>query len=173
MRKAFIFFIVVVMVTAMFACSKSEKPGPASSSPQETVTPASNEGDQQETPPAEDEGPYNFAAGKYETDSNGVPTEFYTYDLPLSTTDEVFTYTWLCMIPNYIPEEGYETMEFPMAVRERLGVNLEYDVVTFANASENFSTRLASDALSDMTYCAIVLQGIETGSNREGFFVNL
>ena len=69
MRKAFIIVIVAVMLTSMFACSNSKEPNsptePASTQGNVTSTP--NESSQPDTPPPEEEGPYKFAAGKYET----------------------------------------------------------------------------------------------------------
>jgi len=180
MKKALIFLMIAFMLTCMFACSKGEAPGTPTelASPQESVTAApieSNRPITTEQPlPTDDESPYKLAEGKYETDENGVPKDYYTYELPLSTTDEVFTYTWLCMVPNYIPEEGYESMEFPQEVKKTLGVNIEYNVVTFVNARENFSARLAADDLCDLTFSAHwYYPGSKLEAIDDGYFANL
>ena len=59
------------------------------------MPPALTSGSSDATPapaPTEEPSPYNFAAGKYAVNEKGIPLEKYEYELPLTTTDEKFTY---------------------------------------------------------------------------------
>ncbi len=136
----------------------------------ETTQPA---GTEEIAPPAE-EGPYNLAPGKYAVDANGYAAEKYDYELPLSTTDEVFTLWTVCWTPQVIPEEGYGSMVYPTFLRESTGVNIEYDLTTSDQRQATFSVLIAADDLRDIMagavsfYSGTIRNGIE-----DGWFVNL
>lgn len=136
MKRTLSLILAVLMVVALFAgCGKDtttpttpDTPDtPASSAPSTgTETP-----DAPETPeaPVEEDSPYNFAKGKFKADEKGLALEKYEYELPLTTTDEVFTMWTTSFTPDYLPEGGYQEMEFPRAVYELTGVNMEYVMI--------------------------------------------
>ncbi len=129
--------------------------------------------DAPDAPPVEDS-PYNFAAGNYEVNEEGYPTERYVYELPLSTTDEVLTYWTTCYSPELIPEEGWGEMDTWKGLREMTGVNIEYNTVSWQSRDSNFAVLLASDDLDDILaqgnffYSGSLLEAVE-----EAYFVNL
>ncbi len=98
----------------------------------------------------EPDSPYNYAVGKYEVDDRGVPTAKYEYELPLTTTDEVFTYWTAPVLPDQIDVDNYEDMPFPKALREKTGVHIEYLLVDYATKFENCAALVASDSLPDL-----------------------
>ena len=121
-----------------------------------------------------DEGPYNYAAGKYALDSRGVAAEKYNYTLPLTTSDEVFTYWTGSLVPDQIDPDHYEEMPYPSYLLELTGVHIEYHVIASASRKENFAALLASDDLLDLMisyssyYPSTMFNSIE-----DGYSVNL
>jgi len=103
-----------------------------------------------EPEPTEEPSPYNFAAGKFAADENGIATEKYDYVLPLTTTDEVLTYWGVCYIPQYLPEGGFGETALPVEVEKRTGVHMEYSMLAADGLQNNFSVLLASDSLLDI-----------------------
>jgi len=151
----------------------TEKP---SADAQATKAPVQDDGntgtDEGNTEPAE-ESPYNYAVGKYTVNEKGLPSSQYEYTMPLSTTDEVFTWWTTCYVPQYIPEEGYGSMDFRADMMELTGVHLEWDIAPASTMQQNFSILLASDDLRDLSYSAY---SFFTGTVEEGleeWFVNL
>ncbi len=96
-----------------------------------------------------DEGPYHFAKG-YATDADGWPLEKWVYDRPITDADDVFTRYTTVYYAQYLPEEGYGSIEIWQDVAEYTGVHIEYDVIDPSSRSQNFAVRLASDELDDI-----------------------
>ncbi len=116
-----------------------------------------------------------FAAGKYKADANGLALEKYDYPLPLTTSDEVISIWTSCYTPEYLEEEGYDSMPFAQEVFNRTGVHTEHVMAPSTSRAENFSVLLASDDLMDiMTQPQSFYGGpIEKAIEEEGYFVNL
>ncbi|MBR6522442.1 MAG: extracellular solute-binding protein, partial [Oscillospiraceae bacterium] len=157
MKKTLALILAVLMVVALFAgCGKDTTTTPTTPG---TDTPASSapstgaEGtDTPDTPeaPVEDNGPYNFAKGKFEYNADGYVDENYSYTLPLSTTDEILTNWTTFWLPQYIPEGGMQELETLAYMEEITGVHIEYEVISSEQRSTNFSVLLASDDLRDI-----------------------
>lgn len=172
MKKKLAFLLSLLLVLALFAGCGGDKKTTPTQAP--TAAPGADETAPVETKEPEDDSPYNLAAGKYEVNELGLPTANYEYELPLSTTDEVFTYWTTCYTPQIISEEGFSNMPFQTALREKTGVNIEYIIVDSTAMRENFSMLLASDDLPDLIsngyyyYPGPVMSAIE-----DDYFVNL
>ncbi len=138
---------------------------PATQAP-ETQAPATEE--------PVDEGPYHMAAGKYAKDDRGFPVEKYVYQLPFCDDDTILTDWTSCFTPQWIPEGGFGEIETWRVMREKTGVHIEYDVVEFANRSQNFSVLLASDSLDDIMEggASFYKQGTLKDAVEDGYFVN-
>lgn len=182
-RKIALLAAVLLLVSLFSGCgnTKSSPPatdgGTATSAPTAATTPTDDPANTSETSapaPVEDEGPYNLAAGKYEVDERGVPKTKYNYELPLSTTDEVFTYWTSPVLPDQIDSGDYAGMPYPAALAEKTGVHLEYMLVSMTSRVENFSTLLAADDLPDLMsdYELYYSKGI-LSSIEDGYSVNL
>ena len=115
-----------------------------------TTTEPETEGGETTTPAAEDEGPYHFAKGHFEYNADGYVDEAYEYELPLSTTDEVFLYWTTCWTPQYLPEGGWQELPTMKAIEDMTGVHMEYEAISSDTRSENFSVLLAADDLRDI-----------------------
>lgn len=170
MKKKLALVLAVVLVFALFAgCNSKNEPSTNTQAPG-TNAPA----DQTAAQPTEEPSPYNFAVGKYEVDERGFPTAPYEYELPLSTTDEVFTFWTTCWHMELVPEDGFASMPNRKQQQELTGVNIEYEVVTSDVLFDQFAVRYAADDLCDImiggTYysTATIDQNIE-----DGFYVNL
>ena len=182
MRKKLALIAAILMLVSLFTgCAGKADPKTASPSPSAAATATPSAPNAQETPktqetsePVTENSPYNLAAGKYATDERGVPLEKYDYTLPLSTTDEVFTYWTSPVLADQIGERLYSEMPYPAALAEKTGVHLEYMMVSMASRMENFATLLAADELPDLIsdyaqyYPKTMLSSIE-----EEFSVNL
>ena len=130
MKRALTLLLAVLFVVALFSgCNGNSGNTPATQAPATqapatqapatqapaTQAPATEapEATPEPTPEPEPASPYNFAAGKFAADANGLATEKYDYTLPLSTTDEVLTYWGVCYTPQSLPAEGFNSMPFP------------------------------------------------------------
>jgi putative aldouronate transport system substrate-binding protein len=135
---------------------------------QSTPTPA-------ESTPTAEPSPYKLANGKFAADENGFATEKYEYELPLSTTDELFTFWTTCWMPTLLPEDGYGSMELPKGDQEKTGVNIEYSTVTGQTRAENFAVLLAADDLCDFMAAGISLYTgtINDAIYNEEIFANI
>ncbi|NLV50763.1 MAG: hypothetical protein GXY20_08750 [Clostridiales bacterium] len=182
MKKVLALTLVAMLLPALFAgCGDSSKPTPTQEPPAATQTPATSAptatGSSETSPPsaaAEPDSPYKFAAGKYEKDERGAANDFYEYELPLSTTDEVFTFLTYSFNLSAYPEEGYEIMALPTADREMTGVNVEYIITPVMTSVESFRVLVASDDLPDMCSNAIMnYNGTAEEMVEDGYFVNL
>jgi putative aldouronate transport system substrate-binding protein len=167
MKRIHAILLALMLLTALFSGCDSAGSGEAAT-PDSVSAPVESA----ETTQAS---PYNFAAGKFQADENGLATEKYEYVLPLSTTDEEFTYWFSNFTPEYLPEEGYGATELPTEVSQRTGVNIDYVVVSYETMAENFSVMLSADDLCDVTCNA---KGFYAGNFRDaigedGYFVNI
>ena len=160
MKRKFALILAVLFVLALFAgCNGggggTTTPTAAPSTPapgNTTPTEAPNQGgNDTPAPPVEDDGPYKFAYGKFATDADGFATEAYEYDLPLSTTDEVFTNMTLSFTPQYLPEGGMGDLPMYSGMEELTGVHMEYNVIASASFVETLSVMEASDEMCDIT----------------------
>ena len=164
MRRKSALFLAAIFVLALFAgCTgggsggSTTTPAPATQAPQgggTNPTQAPQGGGSTtptEGPAPEDDSPYNFAIGKYATDAQGWPLEKYEYELPLSTTDEVFTTMTLSFTPQYLPEGGMNAMPMYEGMEELTGVHMEYNIIASASFVETLSVMEASDEMCDIT----------------------
>ena len=144
---------------------------PATQAPA-TQPPAANEPEPTETP--EDDGGYHFAVGKFPTDSKGISTAPYAYDLPLTENDDVITIWTTTWSPAAIPEDGYGSMEYPRYLRKLTGVNAEYLIVSSDKRKENFAVLLASDDLADLSSGGVrFFTGTVNEAIEDGWFANI
>ena len=152
MKKGLALVLAIALVFALFAgCNSKEKPDVATDPPT-SGTDAPSQGTQAPQPTeTEEPSPYNFAAGKYDVDERGFPTAPYEYELPLSTTDEVFTFWTTCWHMELVPEDGFGYLPNRMQEQELTGVNIEYEVVTQDVIMDQFAVRYAADDLCDIT----------------------
>ena len=193
MKRALTLLLALLFVAALFSgCSGNSGSTPATSAPEPTQAPATQapatqapatqapateapEATPEPTPEPEPPSPYNFAAGKFAADADGLATEKYDYTLPLSTTDEVLTYWGVCYTPQSLPAEGFNEMPFPQGVEEMTGVHVEYSLLASDARQNNFSVLIASDSLLDIMCGAnSFYNGVFKDSvTEEGYFVNL
>lgn len=178
MKKTLALLLAVVFVVALFAgCAggttttntntgsentqSSTTGGSEQSGGNETETQPAQTETQPETQPEEntpaetepeEDSPYNFAAGKFAADANGVATEPYTYELPLTTSDESISFWTSCYTPfaPYLESGDYPNSPFPTEVYNRTGVNIEYLMIAASERSTNLAVLLASDDLPDI-----------------------
>ena len=98
MKRIFTLLLVIVILLAMFSgCNSSEAKTGETATAQTEQTPEVQDRtpspEPEKTPEGIPEDPnYNYPKGKYETDADGWPLNSYSYDGPISLTDEVFTY---------------------------------------------------------------------------------
>ena len=121
-----------------------------------------------------DEGPYHFAAGKYEMNDRGYPATQYEYTQPLCDTDETLTRWTTCYTPQYLPEDGFNAIPTWQQKEEMTGVHIEYNTVASSTRSQNFSVLVASDDLDDIMdqASAFYTGGTLKSAVEEGFFAN-
>ena len=162
MKRKTALVLAALFVLALFAgCSGGGGGGgttptaaPSTPAPGGSTTPTEapqGGGSETPAPPPEDDSPYNFAIGKYATDAEGWPLEKYEYELPLSTTDEVFTTMTLSFTPQYLPEGGMIEMPMYAGMEELTGVHMEYNIIASASFVETLSVMEASDEMCDIT----------------------
>ena len=178
MKRKLALLTAVLLLASLFAGCGGTGTTPTAAptnAPAPTAAPATPDSGGESAPaPVEDSGPYNLAAGKYTVDERGVPLEKYAYELPLTTSDEVFTYWTGSLLPDQIDPDHYEDMAYPKYIRELTGVHIEYHIVASASRKENFAALLASDDLMDLmisfksNYPGTMINAIE-----DGYSVNL
>ncbi len=166
MKRKFALILAVLFVLALFAgCNGNSGGGGGTTTPTAAPSTPAPGGDSNPTPapggdteptnepapPVEDEGPYKFAYGKFATDADGFALDAYEYDLPLSTTDEVFTNMTLSFTPQYLPEGGMGDLPMYAGMEELTGVHMEYNVIASASFVETLSVMEASDEMCDIT----------------------
>ena len=159
MKKRIALFLAAALVIALFAGCGGAKGGTA---------PAAD------NTPAETASPYHYAKGNFKADSRGIATEKYDYQLPFCETDETLTFWTVCWNPEYIPEEGYTSMEFPQELKKMTGVNMEYTIVTQDAMKSNFATLVAADDMRDlMMHGASYYSGTVKEAVDDGYFINI
>ena len=181
MKKTLSLVLALLFVLALFAGCNNGGGTPATQAPgsDATAAPATkapNSGNQPAaTEEPVDEGPYHFAAGKYEKNADGFPVEKYVYDRPITDNDDVLTKWTTCYTPQYIPEDGWASIPVWKGVRDYTGVHIEYNIVDSANRSQNFSVLLASDDLDDICDQGGYFYSGGTLKNavEDGYFVNV
>ncbi len=174
MKKILSLLLAALMIFVFFAgCGEKETVNTDPTSTQAaTEKPDPTAGEL--TPDPDDDSPYNFAIGKYEVNEKGFPVAPYEYELPISTTDESLSYWTSTYTPQYIPEEGYETLPLFVDLQNMTGVNIEYVLVPVATMREQYTTLLAADDLCDMTCNAVSYQsGTFEEAIEDGFWVNI
>ncbi len=175
MKKIHALIVSAVLVFALFAgCNQNtgSSTTPESTAAATTEAPAAT--DSPEATEVAEDSPYSFAVGKFETNEKGYPVAPYEYVLPLSTTDEVLTYWTSSLSSQYIPEDGYGSMEYPMGLNALTGVNIEYAMTAFAELGTTFATLLAADDLPDMMNWAIsYYPGSYKQAIDDGFLINI
>ncbi len=178
MKKTLALLLALVLVVALFAgCAPADKDNSGDTNTPSTSAP-DNSGDNTANPdeggePVEDEGPYNMAYGKFEFNADGYVDEAFEYELPLSTTDEIFTYWTTCWTPQYIPEGGLQELETLAYIEELTGVHIEYEAVSSEQRSTNFSVLLAADDLRDiMDQANYFYTGAPRSMIDDGWFIN-
>ena len=153
MKKTLALILAVLMVVALFAgCGKdtTTPTTPGTDTPSSSAPSTGTEGTDTPDAPVEEDSPYNFAKGKFEYNADGYVDENYSYELPLSTTDEILTNWTTFWLPQYIPEGGMKELETLAYMEEITGVHIEYEVISSEQRSTNFSVLLASDDLRDI-----------------------
>ena len=181
MKKTLSLVLALLFVLALFAGCNNGGGTPATQAPgsDATAAPATqapNSGNQPAaTEEPADEGPYHFAAGKYEKNADGFPVEKYVYDRPITDNDDVLTKWTTCYTPQYIPEDGWASIPVWKGVRDYTGVHIEYNIVDSSNRSQNFSVLLASDGLDDICDQGGYFYSGGTLKNavEDGYFVNV
>ena len=181
-RKLALLTAVLLLVTLFAGCgggsTTTPTAAPATQAPA-TAAPATPSGGNATPAPAtpeptEDPGPYNLAAGKYAVNEKGVPLSKYDYELPLTTSDETFTYWRSVMMPDQIDVDHYEDMPYPAFLRERTGVHIQYMIIASASRKENFAAMLASDDLPDLVSgYRSYYPGTMQNSIDDGYSINL
>jgi putative aldouronate transport system substrate-binding protein len=175
MKRALLLLLVLVFVFALFAGCKDKDTvieSPSASAPAATEEPSDTEAPEVTEEPS----PYNFAIGKVALNDKGLPTEKYEYPLPLSTTDEVFTFWYTNYVESWIPNGDYPSSPLPVEIERQTGVHIEYLMIPSSTMVDNFAVRLASDDLADLSTGANFYY---TGGNfrkaveEEKFFINI
>jgi putative aldouronate transport system substrate-binding protein len=180
--KRLALILAFALLLALFAsCAKGSGDGetptptaaPTEDTSAETATPT-------QPPETEDPGPYNFAAGNYEVGGDGIPLGPYTYELPLTTTDEIFTlWTTLPILQDAMHEGGMRDMPYQEETRNRTGVNIEFVTAPFGAPGpgprqDNFAVLLAADDLPDIvTNVDWYYPGALQQAFDDGYFENL
>lgn len=185
MKKTLALVLAITMLFVLFAaCNKStsgtaesnpptsapdKTQAPATSNPSETTAPVQTDAPTQPTQPVSS-GPYKFPI-----DENGFATEPYEYELPLTTSDETFSFWTVVWTPQYLPEDGYAAMDYPKGFKEYTGVNIEYLVIPSDGLRESFSTLLAADDLPDLMASATYYYtgGTPKQAVEDGYFLNI
>jgi putative aldouronate transport system substrate-binding protein len=175
MKKALSLVLAVLVVLALFAGCGGNTNTPDNNAGTSTPTPTEAPAATETPAPADDDSPYNLAAGKYAVDDEGWPVEKYEYELPLSTTGEIFTQWTICWTPQYLPEDGYDGLGMYAGMQEMTGVDMEYSLVSSDTRAENFSVLVNSDSLLDIMSQATFYwkSGTLQSAVDDGYFANL
>ena len=196
MKKTLALILAVLFVLALFAgCNNGGTPAPGGTTDAGTTQQSGGDTQQSggstqqsggstssgteqssggtETTAPADEGPYHFAKGHFEYNEDGYVSEAYEYELPLSTTDEVFSYWTTCWTPQYLPEGGWQELPTMKNLEDLTGVHIEYEAVASDTRKENFSVLLAADDLRDiMDGAGSMYTGTRRSMIDDGWFIN-
>ncbi len=157
MKKTLILILAFALVIALFAgCGGGNTGAPKESAPAETAS------------------PYHYAKGNFKADARGIATEKYDYQLPFCETGESLSFWTVSWNPEYIPEEGFATMEFPQELKKQTGVNMEYSIISRENMQASFAVLVAADDLSDlMMHGVSYYNGTVKEAVDDGYFINI
>ncbi|MDD6188724.1 MAG: hypothetical protein PUB32_03990 [Clostridiales bacterium] len=175
MKKTLSLIMALVLILSLFVgCAGKQDTGNKApdntNTPSQTTQPANNDGGEDK----EEDSPYSFASGKFKADDRGIALEKYEYTLPLTTTDEAFSFWTCCYTPFYIDVE-YAESSFPVKVEEMTGVNIEYILISPENRAQNLSVLLAADDLPDIISQAnFYYNGVfADGITEDNWFANI
>jgi len=120
-----------------------------------------------------EESPYKFA-GNYAVDEAGYPEDWYNYELPISTTDEVLTMWSHCYAPEFLSAEGFSGELYHQTVENRTGVHIEFILSSWNERQTQFSVMQAGGDMPDIvTQAGLFIKGSKANNIAEGYFVNL
>ena len=191
MKRTLALILAVMLVVALFAgCGGNTTGTTGSTTPATTDSTGSNantetgssntdantntETESNTETQADDNSPYHFAAGKFATDDRGIATEKYDYQLPLTEEEETLTFWTVSWNPEYIPEDGFDSMEFPQELKAQTGVNVEYTIITMDAMQSNYAVLLAADDLRDlMMHGVSYYSGTVKEAVEDGYFINI
>ena len=190
MKRTLALILAVMLVVALFAGCGGNTTSTGSTTPATTDSTGSNantetgssntdantntETESNTETQADDNSPYHFAAGKFATDDRGIATEKYDYQLPLTEEEETLTFWTVSWNPEYIPEDGFDSMEFPQELKAQTGVNVEYTIVTMDAMQSNYAVLLAADDLRDlMCHGVSYYSGTVKEAVEDGYFINI
>ncbi|MBR3058992.1 MAG: hypothetical protein IKG89_00075 [Oscillospiraceae bacterium] len=189
MKKILTFVLAVLFLLALFSgCGQkpSTTPGgdataapataaPATKAPENDAPGSTPEPEGEAEPEPTEEGIfYHYAKGNVEVDEHGYTKELYEYTMPLTNSDEEFTYWGVVWSPQLLPEDGYNATPLPKAEREATGVHVEYVIIPSESRQQNYAVLLAADDLCDMMTGSLSMHPTTIEEAIEdGYYVNL
>ncbi|MDR0819007.1 MAG: hypothetical protein LBN43_05505 [Oscillospiraceae bacterium] len=189
-RRSLVLLLALVMIAGLFgACQPTAttetSPTPTPASATASAAPSANTGDDNSSNTGDDVGgdgnpAHNLAAGNYETDDYGVPLEEYTYELPLTTAGETYTYYTSEVMAGEFDVTTYgQSNPYYAFLQEKTGLVFDFIIVTqgYPGAGprwDDLAIRLASDDIPDIsTNIDWYYPGMIQTAFEEGFFTNL
>ncbi|MDR0858574.1 MAG: hypothetical protein LBN97_06065 [Oscillospiraceae bacterium] len=181
MKKTLALVLALALVFALFAACGSSSESNATPTTGSEATPAADTGDTTTPDTGDAATPANTAktlttqGRDYAVDDYDYPLEPFTYDMPLTTEDKVFTYFTLNFLAAAIPPEGLGSMPYQTMLRDKTGVHIDYQVVAIADMQQSLTLMLESDALTDIVTWASLYwtQGATSNMVSSGFYANI